>query len=82
MAALVSMLARKHFLSNLHSPRTPKSGANARAASAASGGAGITDSENSKKSESENVIAARVKFSRKCIALKTRKFVNDVDQRS
>ena len=32
LAALVSMLARKHFLSNLHSPRTPKSNANARAA--------------------------------------------------
>ena len=38
--------------------------------------------ENSNKSESENVTAARVSFSREYLALKTRNFVNDVDQRS
>ena len=38
--------------------------------------------ENSNKSESENVTAARVNFSREFLALKTRNFVNDVDQRS
>ena len=124
-AAIVSMLARKHFLSNLHSPRTPKSNANARAAqlltqtgqigayilrSAFSVGCSkahlaISDCanrcvnfthrfsghwrqlcgancENSNKSESENVTAARVNFSKEYLALKTRKFVNDVDQRS
>ena len=38
--------------------------------------------ENSNQSESENVTAARVNFSREYLALKTRNFVNDVDQRS
>ena len=38
--------------------------------------------ENSNQSESESVTAARVNFSREYLALKTRNFVNDVDQRS
>ena len=63
-------------------PQTPKSTAKARASFVANCAAGGTVPRKYKKLVSENVHATRVNFSRKWIALKTRRTVNDFDQRS
>ena len=52
-------------------PKTPRTGSNERAISAASCAAGGANSTNSNKLDSENVNAARIKFSQRCIALNT-----------
>ena len=72
MAAIVSLLARKHFLSNLHSPRL-RNQLPSRA---------LRIQKIPHKLDSENVIATRVNFSRKHFTLSTKETVNDIDQRS
>ena len=52
-------------------PKTPRTGSNERAISAASCAAGGANSTNSNKLDSENVNAARIKLSQRCIALNT-----------
>ena len=52
-------------------PKTPRTGSNERAIYVASCAAGGANSTNSNKLDSENVNAARIKFSQRCIALNT-----------
>ena len=66
-AELVSMFARKHFLSNLHSPNSEMKFQCACSRQQPARSLAMVLSENIPKSDSENVNAARVKFSRKIL---------------